>query len=1123
MDGHLLEPFLRACFSASGLHTPKQLSYNKCVKYSISALVEAENPIIVHIPANKVKLKARRDGIAHDEWHVIELFSLTFNKPIYTEQDLKTHTLYTKEARFRGLTTQSTGYVHVQYRTFVLNDGVTKLPEGMNPINLKLSDLMQKQYFMCLKLQQFPNVPFKNIPTMDRSILCHSTDKGRDMQEMGECIMDPGATFIVNGGERLLMYRERPPFNTAFCQLTPKSPSDSHQIEYRADYPNNFKSTATLYIPLTRETRISPPILHATISRVKKSKAATATATAAAIQVISIVTWIRALGVLTCSQDIYEMFKLIAGDRWNYNKNYQTILLDTLAQSNRHLAEMAYEITISKSDYFGDEVIPKGKLPTDQKKWQKLALMCVGRSSKIMEKNPNTLVSLGEFILEQKFLPNMSASYSEGNLTPEQAASVKTMALVQMSCQLIDFLVDKKMAMDKDSYLTKRFDSVDDLISSLLRKLLLIYMKNLKERIRKTLCSGNAFNVHEIFGSDNRIGKGLCDAIASGAWHATRDNVSQTGISQRHTRQNYCDIATLYMVVVNSMVRRSKQAGPRQLHPSSWANLDPNDTPEGETCGLRKYLAIMMLMSLGATDHSIMRMLARYLHKISFKSEDWMFVHSKDAESLLALSRDKSWVHRISIFANGTGTFLVFTKPKVDALVIARQIATQIRSWRQSMQVGIDTSVCIYRKSPSEKKYMEIRICTDRARPSRPLLVVKNLHQMQKLHHQVQAGQPIVWMNLIRDGLVDYIDKCEEADFDVVIATDLYQALHCKASTKDREGMPFTHVEIHGLAVCGISSGLIPFTNFNQGPRNTYGGAMSRQAMASSSTSSSKHRMDLSSVQFWYPQVPLAKTVLSSVLGFDMLPNGQNHDFLILTTGKEAQEDAQIDNLSCHDRGFSRFSVYRTITVSASMIAENDATETFNFKNKNKLTAAEKTKIAKSIVPGQETFKKISPEQTLRPKLADYTQIEDADGLINAGKNVYADTVIAQKVSKIPPMKIPGGTIDAHGIDEPDRWITEKDNSEIVKSFSTAAITKVALCNDNKGDVVAKIGIAQNRRMERGDKQANRHGQKGTLGRSTTQENMPYTRYGRNDVTILSDFAFPSRMLWADIIEKYIN
>jgi DNA-directed RNA polymerase II subunit RPB2 len=418
---------------------------------------------------------------------------------------------------------------------------------------------------------------------------------------------------------------------------------------------------------------------------------------------------------------------------------------------------------------------------------------------------------------------------------------------------------------------------------------------------------------------------------------------------------------------------------------------------------------------------------------------------------------------------------------------------------------------------------MEIRICTDRARPSRPLLVVKNLHQMQKLHHQVQAGQPIVWMNLIRDGLVDYIDKCEEADFDIVIATDLYQALHCKASTKDREGMPFTHVEIHGLAVCGISSGLIPFTNFNQGPRNTYGSAMSRQAMASSSTSSSKHRMDLSSVQFWYPQVPLAKTVLSSVLGFDMLPNGQNHDFLILTTGKEAQEDAQIDNLSCHDRGFSRFSVYRTITVGASTIAETDATETFNFKNKNKLTAAEKTKIAKSIVPGQETFKKISPEQTLRPKLADYTQIEDADGLINAGKNVYADTVIAQKVSKIPPMKIPGGTIDAHGIDEPDRWITEKDNSEIVKSFSTATITKVALCNDNKGDVVAKIGVAQNRRMERGDKQANRHGQKGTLGRLTTQENMPFTRYGRNDVTILSDFAFPSRMLWADIIEKYIN
>lgn len=1134
MDGHLLEPFLRACFSTNGLHTPKLLSYNKCIKFSLPALVAAENPIIVHIPANKIKLKAKRDGVAHDEWHVLELFNLTFNKPIYTEQDFVTHTILPKECRLRGLTSQATSFVHVQYRTFVVREDVVKLPESMNPANLKLADLSQKAYFTCNSLQQFPNVPFMNIPVMDRSILCHSAEKGRDMQEMGECIMDPGATFIVNGGERLLMYRERPPFNTAFCQLTTKSPSDSHQIEYRADYPGNFKSTATLYIPLTRETRIMPPVLHATISRIKKSKAATATATSAAIQVISIVTWIRALGVLICGQDIYNMFKMVAGDRWNTNKFYQTILVDTLAQSNRHLADMAQEImTSSKAfEFFDGEQVPKGKLPADSNKyWQKLALMCVGRSSKIMEKNPSTLISLGQFILEQKFLPNMSASYSDGNLSPADAACMKTMSLIQMGCQLIDFLIDKKMTMNKDSYLTKRFDSVDDLISSLLRQLLLIYMKNLKDRIRKTLCSGKIFNVYDLFGGDNRIGKGLCDAIASGAWHATRDNISQTGISQRCTRQNYCDISTLYMVVVNSMVRRSKQAGPRQLDPSSWAILDPNDTPEGETCGLRKYLSIMLLMSLGSSDYPIMRMLGRHLLKKSYGKTDWLFVHNKDSNALLQLCKDTKspWIHRISIVANGTGTFMIFSRTaEFDALQLGREITTTIRSWRQGLQIGLDTSVYLHRKTPTETNYMEIRICTDRARPSRPVLVCKNLHVMQKLDHQVRAGQPIVWMDLIRDGLVEYLDKCEEADFDIVIATDLYQALNCKASTKDKKGMAYTHVEIHGLAVCGISSGLIPLTNFNQGPRNTYGSAMSRQAMAASSTSTSKHRMDLSGVQFWYAQVPLAKTVLSSVLGFDILPNGQNHDIMILTTGKEAQEDAQIDDLTCHDRGLSRVSISRTITVSASnIVLENTTNEMTELElaltSKRKMTAAEKAKFAKSIVPGQEIFKKMNPEQTLRPKLADYSQIEDADGLICAGKLVGADTVIAQRVSKIPPVMIPGGTIDAHGIDAPIKVITEKDNAEIVKSFSSAIISKVAICNDNKGDVVSKIGIIQNRRMEEGDKQANRHGQKGTLGRLCQQEDMPFDRFGGSPVTILSSLAFPSRMLWADVMEKLLN
>eukprot|EP00967_Tisochrysis_lutea_P119853 scaffold196002_cov21-Tisochrysis_lutea.AAC.1 len=43
-------------------------------------------------------------------------------------------------------------------------------------------------------------------------------------------------------------------------------------------------------------------------------------------------------------------------------------------------------------------------------------------------------------------------------------------------------------------------------------------------------------------------------------------------------------------------------SGPRALHPSQWGMLCPADTPEGESCGLVKNLALMTHVTTGAID-----------------------------------------------------------------------------------------------------------------------------------------------------------------------------------------------------------------------------------------------------------------------------------------------------------------------------------------------------------------------------------------------------------------------------------------------------------------------------------------------------------------------------------------
>jgi DNA-directed RNA polymerase III subunit RPC2 len=48
------------------------------------------------------------------------------------------------------------------------------------------------------------------------------------------------------------------------------------------------------------------------------------------------------------------------------------------------------------------------------------------------------------------------------------------------------------------------------------------------------------------------------------------------------------------MTRVNSQFEKTRKvSGPRSLQPSQWGMLCPSDTPEGESCGLVKNLALM--------------------------------------------------------------------------------------------------------------------------------------------------------------------------------------------------------------------------------------------------------------------------------------------------------------------------------------------------------------------------------------------------------------------------------------------------------------------------------------------------------------------------------------------------
>ena len=405
---------------------------------------------------------------------------------------------------------------------------------------------------------------------------------------------------------------------------------------------------------------------------------------------------------------------------------------------------------------------------------------------------------------------------------------------------------------------------------------------------------------------------------------------------------------------------------------------------------------------------------------------------------------------------------------------IHRDPAVLVNTLRQLRRQGdIDTDVGVVH----DIQLKELRLVTDHGRTCRPLYIVEDQELLIRKGHilqlQFKEETNFGWSKIVSEGFVEYID-CEEEET-TMIAMSIKDLEQANNNTVSAYSDTYTHCEIHPSMILGICASIIPFPDHNQSPRNTYQSAMGKQAMGMYATNYLQ-RMDTLAYLLFYPQKPLVTTRAMEHLHFRELPAGQNAIVAIACYSGFNQEDSLIMSQSSIDRGFFRSIFYRS------------------YKEEEKRQGT----IVSELITNPD------PETTIGIKRGNYDKL-DADGLIQPGTPVKADDIIIGKV--IPIEKEAGSRFK------------QKDCSTAIKANERGVIDSVMVTTNDKGWKFVKLRVRSIRIPEIGDKFASRHGQKGTVGMTYDQEDMPFTAEGITPDIIVNPHAIPSRMTIGHLIE----
>ena len=186
-------------------------------------------------------------------------------------------------------------------------------------------------------------------------------------------------------------------------------------------------------------------------------------------------------------------------------------------------------------------------------------------------------------LLDRELLPHLGDQ-------PEDRKK-KAIFLGRIVRQVLEMALNDKEPNDKDHYANKRVRLAGDLIEDLFRVSSGQLARDLKYQLERHHNRKRELKITSCLRPDVLSSK-ILHALATGNWVGGR-----SGVSQLLDRTTYLASLSHMRRVTSPLVRSQPHFEARDLHPTQWGRLCPNETPEGQNCGLVKNAAQMVDIS----------------------------------------------------------------------------------------------------------------------------------------------------------------------------------------------------------------------------------------------------------------------------------------------------------------------------------------------------------------------------------------------------------------------------------------------------------------------------------------------------------------------------------------------